>query len=138
MATPLVLRYGSEEIPWKTFARAITSISLCGFRNIFLYLYPSQKPGQFEPGSGFENAIIMESLRLACMNEDYFSLKDMLKVGLMFNATFPIDKVYALLGIAAKRGTIHPDHSRSCAKKTEGEIYVEALINVVKPLEEPN
>jgi hypothetical protein len=79
----------------------------------------------------------MENLRLACMNGDYLSLKDMLKVGLMFNATLPIDKVYSLLGIVAERGTIHPDHSRTSVKKTKEQIVVEALHNLVKFLEEP-
>jgi len=126
-----------EEIPWEKFAQTITSISVCGIKNLFLYIYPYEESGQLESGSELENAIIMEHLRLACMNEDYLSVKDMLKVGLMFNATLRVDKVYALLGIVAERGLIHPDHSRSGAKKTKEQIVVEALNDIVKLMEEP-
>jgi len=136
VATRPVLRYGSE-IPWERFAQAIISISAFGIENLILYLYPYQKSGRLEPGSGLMNAIIMEYLRLACMNEDYLSLKDMLKVGLMFNATLPVDKVYALLGIVAERGIIHPDYSRTGAKKTKEQIVVEAQNDMQRLMERP-
>ena len=137
VATKPILRYGSEEIPWDTFARAINSISLSGMKNIFLYDYQFQTSGQLEAGSGLENAIIMENLRSASMNGDYLALKDMLKVGLMFKATLPVDKVYALLGIVLEGGMIHPDHSRTGAKKTEGELVIEALNDIMKISEKP-
>jgi hypothetical protein len=138
VATRPVLRYGGEEIPWEDFAQSITIITLSGFRHLYYLTYEHDQPPQLEPGSGFENAIIMENLRLACKKEDYLALKDMLKVGLMFKATDSIDKVYALLGIIAERGAIHPDHSRSGAKKTEGEAMHEVMRDVITLLEEPN
>jgi len=136
VATRPVLRYGGEEIPWETFARAISIISVSGMKTLFLFSYPFQKSGRLEDCSGLENGIIMENLRLASMNGDYLALKDMLKVGLMFKATLPIDKVYALLGIVLEGGVIHPDHSRTGAKKMKGDYAWEEMMKLLEQTDE--
>lgn len=131
------LRYGTEQVPWDIFAHAIKNLSLSGFRDGFFS--PQLNKNMSANMHGFENALIMENIRLCYRNSDYLSMKDTLKLGLRFNSTLPIDKVYGLLGIVMEKNTppIHADHSRGSgpnrdeADERRADIWIEAS-NVLK------
>ncbi|KAK5996331.1 Heterokaryon incompatibility protein 6 [Cladobotryum mycophilum] len=99
------LRYGSQEIEWGDFAKALSIIMALG-----------TQAGQIEnfgDSRGALNTVIMENIRLQVDDVDYLKLKDMLKLGLNFKATLLVDKVYALLGVIEERRTplFHPRFS---------------------------
>jgi hypothetical protein len=102
-----MIRYGKEELEWKTFAFAVYAVILFGFASsTYDALYECH---------GILNVVIMENIRFQVGNEDYLNLLDTLKLGLGFNASLPVDRVYAYLGIIEERNTplFHPKFTES-------------------------
>jgi len=61
------------------------------------------------------NAFITKEIKTHIARVDLVKLKDALKLSLRFNATLPVDKVYALLGLVDERHTplFHPKFGSS-------------------------
>jgi hypothetical protein len=92
----LILRYGKEELNWNTFASSAFGLSFAAS----IYRLPQDKSWD---SNGLVNALTMENIRAHIEDVEYLKLKDMLKLGLRFKSTLPIDKVYGLLGIVEER-----------------------------------
>jgi Heterokaryon incompatibility protein (HET) len=102
-----LIRYGDQEIEWKTLVTALFVIIALGFT--------SGKADNFFESRQLLNALVMENIRLLVEDVDHLRLKDALKLGLRFEATLPVDKVYAFLGIVEERNSslFYPKFSRT-------------------------
>lgn len=100
------LRYGDQEMEWFEFTGALAR--LLSFGSVTNPLLVDRK---FHVIS----ALVMEEVRIYVSKANLIKLKDMLKLALQFNATLPIDKVYALLGLVDERHTplFHPLFGKS-------------------------
>ncbi|MCJ1309270.1 hypothetical protein MMC25_002929 [Agyrium rufum] len=98
-----ILRYGDQEIKWSTLSAALVLVMLFAPR---MDISTAALLGRREVLS----ALIMEEIRAHIARVDLIKLKDALKLSLRFNATLPVDKVYALLGLVDERYTplFHP------------------------------
>ncbi|KAM5347273.1 hypothetical protein ACJ41O_010278 [Fusarium nematophilum] len=100
-----LLLCGDEEIEWKEFSR--------GLCNALILAFISQKPDQILYSHGLLNILVLEDFRNQVDEVHHLKLRDALKLGLRFDATLPVDKVYALLGIIEERRfpLFHPKFS---------------------------
>ncbi|GAB1316385.1 hypothetical protein MFIFM68171_06595 [Madurella fahalii] len=105
------LRYGKFEFGWRWFTAGLLK----------LLMLSAQLNAQRKPAldtlchyTGYMNILIMENIRRQVDEADLLRVKDMLKLARGFQATLPVDKVYALLGITDERNAplFHPTYLR--------------------------
>jgi len=89
------VRYGKQELEWKELVNALSLIVAHG--------PASGVPDDLLHSHYIVNALVIENFRICIERVDYLHLEDVLKLGAIFQATLPVDKVFALLGIAEER-----------------------------------
>lgn len=115
VARRVILHYGGQIIPWELFARAMTILASQGLTwKILLYFrhneFKSLKPIELP---GIYNGLVLENLRRWYRRPGFLtsppvgstkgmlSLEDTLKLCGRFEATWDVDRVFALLGVAS-------------------------------------
>jgi hypothetical protein len=135
------LRYGSWQFTWESYARAIAVVCQYGFRYLLLGATSvGGEDGAFSVAEtpGIDNALIMENLRkwngrgglVPRRSSQLLSLKDTLKLCMLFRSTKEVDKIFALLGVAHDQDKlcIEPD----CNDEHREAVFVETARTILQ------
>ncbi|KIM95565.1 hypothetical protein OIDMADRAFT_33660 [Oidiodendron maius Zn] len=107
-----ILRYGEDvELTWDDLAGAVSRVfdNALGPKSLEFF-----SQGSFCDCPGALNMLLLDSIRRQVKFAEHLKLKDLAKLGLRFKATLPLDKIYALIGIAKERhlSFLRPNISR--------------------------
>ena len=107
-----ILQYGQNvELTWDDLAGAVSRVfdNALGPKSLEFF-----SQGSFCDCPGALNMLLLDSIRRQVKFAEHLKLKDLAKLGLRFKATLPLDKIYALIGIAKERHVsfLRPNISR--------------------------